>query len=48
MSQGVDLDPGVFHSLAAKLITDDETVSFEPLFISAKYEVVREDKGEVS
>ena len=48
MAQGVDLDPGVFHSLAAKLITNNEVVPFEPLFVSTKYEVVREDKGEVS
>jgi len=48
MSQGVNLDPGVFHSIGAKLITNDETVPFEPLFVSTKWEVVREEKGEIS
>lgn len=48
MSQGTNLDPGVFHSLAAKLITSNEAVPFEPLFLSIKYKEVREDKGEVS
>jgi len=48
MRQGIDLDPGVFHSLNAKLITNDETIPFEPLFLSTRVEAVREEKGEVS
>jgi hypothetical protein len=48
MSQGINLDPGVFHSFDATLITNDETVPFEPLFLSAKVETVRVEEGEVS
>lgn len=39
MSQGTNLDSGVFHSLAASLTTNDEVVPFEPLFLSIKYVV---------
>jgi hypothetical protein len=48
MSQGADLDAGVFHSILSSLTTDDETVGYEPLYMSARFEIVREDKGEVS
>lgn len=49
MSQGIDLDPGVFHGLSAKLTTNDEAVPFEPLFMSVKYEIIdRGDASEVS
>ena len=48
MTQGINLDPGVFHSLAAKLINASEVVPFEPLFLSVEFEEARDDRGEVS
>ncbi len=44
MAQGIDLDPGIFHGFSGKLITNDETPGFQPLFLSIRYEEKREVK----
>lgn len=35
--------PGISHSIKLSISTDDETIGFEPLFLSGFYKVIRED-----
>ena len=42
--RGASSKPRVFHSVKFSMITDDETVGFEPLFVGLAYKVISIDK----